>query len=1307
MCGVARKRDSWALRCRLDQSPVQPYRSRSTVGVAVNRIDAAEPVGQPGDQLAGNLDRRGRARHDMLASLVASKTIHAADGLPISERWDELAQALDQNQVLIVAGETGSGKSTQLPKLCLQLGRGVNGMIGHTQPRRIAARTIAERVAEELGVELGTAVGYSVRFTDRVNDQTLVKVMTDGILLAEIQRDRMLRRYDTIIIDEAHERSLNIDFLLGYLHQLLPKRPDLKLIVTSATIDTERFAAHFDAPVISVMGRTYPVEMRYRPYAIEPDDDRDQVQAVCDAVDELATVGAGDVLVFLSGEREIHDTADALRRNDRARPGGDVEVLPLYARLSAVEQHRIFQSHTGRRVVLATNVAETSLTVPGIRYVIDAGAARISRYSHRLKVQRLPIEPVSQASANQRAGRCGRVAPGVCIRLYAEEDFVTRPEFTEPEILRTNLASVILQMTALGLGDVAAFGFLDPPDPRAIRNGFAVLEELGAIGPADADNRRALTPLGKRLARLPVDPRLGRMVLEAERHGCIREVLVIASALSIQDPRERPTEHRQAADELHRRFAVEGSDFLALVKLWDYLRERQHELSSSQFRKLCRSEHLNYLRVREWQDLYSQLRQVAGTLGVRHGSEAGHPDRVHQALLSGLLSQIGMRDGTSRDYRGAHGSKFAIATGSALAKKLPKWVMAAELVETNRLWGRTVAAIQPEWAERLADHLAKRSYSEERWEARRGAAVVTERVSLFGLPIVSGRAIGLDRLDPELARELFIRHALVDGEWDTPHRFVADNRKLLDELRDLGDRVRRVDLIEDHHVVAFYDERIPGTVVSGRSFDQWWKQAKRTDPELLTMTRQRLAELRGAAARDLDPLHYPATWIQGDMALSVTYRFDPGADDDGVTVHVPIGVLNRISDNGFDWQVPGMRDQLVDALVRTLPKAYRRELMPAAETIAAAIARLPDAPTTEPIVVALGRALTEVSGVIVPAELLDLTAVAPHLRVSFSVEDAEGRQLGLAKDLDQLRAALNSRVRATVARATPIPERAGIVTWDVGDLPRTIDSTVDGVVVRGYPALVDDSDSVSLRVLTNAELQMRVMRGGVRRLLLLAVPVARRAAEQRLTDASRLTIAGSRFALDDLIRDCSSAVADRLIVENGGPVWTQAEFADLVRAARDHLAARTATALATVTQILSATHDVEQRLARLKADPVRASAEDALAQLDRLVRPGFIVASGEHRLTDIVRYVRGIERRLEKLPDDPRRDQQRLIEVHALEQRYSRLLRRLDRAAITPEVIEIGWMLEELRISVFAQALGTSFPVSPQRIIKALTAANG
>src|SRR5215213_10237232 len=817
------------------------------------------------------------ARQERWDALVGSGRLQYPDSLPITGRRDELLAAIRDHQVVVVAGETGSGKSTQLPKLCLELGRGVEGLIGNTQPRRVAARTIAERVADELGSSVGQDVAYSVRFDDRVREGTLVRVMTDGILLAELHRDRDLRRYDTLIIDEAHERSLNVDFILGYLSQLLPRRPHLKVSVTSATIDTARFARHFgrdgaDAPVVEVTGRTYPVEVRYRPYGDEIEgevDRRDQVQAISDACDELAAIG--DTLVFLSGEREIHDTADFLRRRDLR----DTEVLPLYARLSAQEQHRIFQPHRGRRIVLATNVAETSLTVPGVRYVVDTGTARISRYSRRLKVQRLPIEKISQASANQRAGRCGRVADGICIRLYAEDDFDARPEFTEPEILRTNLASVILQMISLELGDLAAFPFVEKPDTRAVGDGLALLNELGALDPG-----RKLTAVGRALSTLPVDPRLGRMLVEADRTGCLREVLVITAALSVQDPRERPVEQRQAADAQHARFDQDGSDFLAFLKLWEYVQERRDALTGNRFRRLLRDEFLHFLRIREWQDLHGQLRNAARNAGMTLNDVPADPDRVHLAVLSGLLSQVGLREAETREFLGARGAKFMIFPGSPLAKKPPRWVMAAELVETSRLWARTVARIQPEWIEPLAGHLVKRTYSEPHWSRKRAAAVATERVTLHGIPIVAGRTVDYGRIDPDTARELFIRHGIVEGDWDTRHAFFAANRALLDDVEELETRARRRDLVVDEDTLfAFYDARVPAEVVSGRHFDSWWKKARRRQPDLLDLTAE---FLKTEAAKAVDASAYPDAVEAGGLTLPLSYAFEPGRETDGI-----------------------------------------------------------------------------------------------------------------------------------------------------------------------------------------------------------------------------------------------------------------------------------------------------------------------------------------------------------------------------------------------------------------------------------------
>ncbi len=1198
--------------------------------------------------------------------------------LPITARRDELLATIRDHQVVVVAGETGSGKSTQLPKLCLELGRGGDGLIGHTQPRRVAARTIAARIADELGTALGDVVGYSVRFDDRVRDGTQVRVMTDGILLAELGRDPQLRRYDTLIIDEAHERSLNIDFLLGYLRRLLPQRPNLKLIVTSATIDTERFAAAFadrdgtPAPVVEVTGRTYPVEVRYRPIEVQ----RDQAEAIGDAVDELAASGPGDVLVFLSGEREIHDAADALRR--RFTTG--TEVLPLYARLSTGEQQRIFQAHAGRRIVLSTNVAETSITVPGVRFVVDTGVARISRYSRRLKVQRLPIEPISQASADQRAGRCGRLGPGVCIRLYTEDDLAARPEFTEPELLRTSLAAVILQMLALDLGDVATFPFIEPPDTAAIRDGFLLLEELGAIS-GDADDRR-LTRIGRKLARLPVDPRIGRMVLAAGEQGCVHDVLVIAAALSMRDPRERPVEQRQEADELHRRFDVPGSDLLSIVALWRYVREQQRQLSGNQFRKRCRAEYLNHQRVREWQDLFSQLRRVAGEVGLRVTNEEARPDDVHRAVLAGLLSHVGGRDQDGRQFRGARGSSFVIAAGSVLARRPPRWVMAAELVETDRLRARRVATITPDWIERAAGHLVRRSYGEPWWDADRGSAVTTETVTLYGLPIVTGRVVLLDRVDAADARAMFVRHALVDGEWDAPHAFLARNRAFRDGVGALEAKARRGGLLDDDRVEDFYDRRIPTDVTTGRRFDRWWRDQH--DTAQLDLTDDLVG---GGLVRSAD---YPDAWRQGDVAVPLTYRFAPGEPLDGVTAHVPLELLNRVTTDGFDWQVPGYRRALVDALVRTLPKDVRRTLIPMAETVDAAWDRLgsPSGRLIDALAVALQPS--------VPPGAFRPVDVPAHLKVNFVVADADGEVVDADDDLEAIRRRMAAAARAAVAAASPIAERTGLVSWDVGQLPAVV-AGAGGTL--GYPALVDEGVSVALRVTTNPDVQQRAMRGGVRRLLVLtAAPSA--ASVRRDLDRRRAGAVGTAgIPVDELAADAVLAAVDAVLDDAGELPWDEVAFTELQRRVRDEAGTIARRALETAADVLAAETRVRLRLAELTAEAARPVVDDAEAHLGRLLRPGFVASAGARRLPDVLRYVRGVEHRLERL--DVARDARRRAEVVPLEQRYAALSRA--GAAASTDLVEVGWLLEELRVSVFAQPLGTNVPVSATRVARALT----
>jgi ATP-dependent helicase HrpA len=1288
--------------------------------------------------------RAGRAEIERRRTLVPS--LEYPPDLPVSRRRDDLRAAIRDHPVVIVAGETGSGKTTQLPKICLELGRGVRGQIGHTQPRRLAARSVAERIAEEVRSPLGEAIGYTVRFTDRSGDDTLVKVMTDGILLAEIQRDRQLSKYDTIIIDEAHERSLTIDFLLGYLKQLLPRRPDLKVVITSATIDPEAFSRHFgNAPIVEVSGRTYPVEVRYRPLVItryEDDDDddgdeivRDPMQAMVDAVDELAQEPPGDVLVFFSGEREIRDAADALRRTV-AGEGGTTEIVPLYARLSAAEQHRVFQPHTGRRIVLATNVAETSLTVPGIRYVVDPGTARISRYSYRTKVQRLPIEPVSQASANQRKGRCGRLSDGICIRLYDEDDFESRPAFTEPEILRTNLASVILQMTSLGLGEVADFPFLDPPDPRQIKDGVALLHELGAIDPAQSDPAKRLTKLGRTLAQVPVDPRLARMLVEADRNGCLADVLVIVAGLSIQDPRERPTDHREAADQSHARFRDPRSDFLSYLNLWNHLIDRQRELSSSAFRRLCLREFLHHQRIREWQDLHGQLRQVLRGTGIHppnqpprdhargrfdtalRDDEDDAPlepvsdsvaERIHLSLLPGLLSQIGLKDGETREYLGARGARFQIQPGSALFRSTPRWVMVGELVETTRLWGRTAARIDPLWVERLAGHLVKRSYSEPRWEHRRAAAVATERVTLYGIPLVAARTVPYGRVDAELSRELFIRHALVEGDWRTQHRFFHENRKLLDDVEDLEDRARRRDiLVDDETLFDFYDQRIPADVVSGAHFDAWWKGARRERPDLLSFW---TSMLFSPQAPRISEEQYPTTWPLSpdsaagdegdDLDLAVTYQFEPGTAADGVTVHLPLGALNQVSDAQFEWQIPGLRQELVTELIRGLPKSVRRLLAPAPDRARAVLAELE--PGSEPLRPALERELAALTGVDVPPEAWDLTKLPDHLRITFAVED-DGQVLAEGKDLAALRERLRPKLRAAISDVVSAVERHGLTGWTIGELPRSIERTRSGLKVRAFPALVDAGTSVDVRVMDTPAEQRRQMRAGTRRLLMLQTPSPARAVLARLDNRQKLALAqaphGSPSALFD---DCLGGAVDALVDRAGGPAWDAVGFASLLRAVRASIDAEVSGVLATTATILSTARDVELGLRSTSSPALLGSLADLRAQLNALVYPGFVTATGAARLPDLVRYLQAMARRLEKLPERFDRDRVLMHQVTTVQEEYDAAVAALGAARRGDDDVQhVRWMIQELRVSLFGSGMRTAYPVSQQRVRRAI-----
>ncbi|CAI3800860.1 ATP-dependent RNA helicase HrpA [Pseudarthrobacter sp. MM222] len=1323
--------------------------------------------------------------------------------LPVSERREDLMAAIAANQVTIIAGETGSGKTTQIPKMCLELGLGENGLIGHTQPRRLAARTVAERIAEELGVEIGQEVGFQVRFTGEVSRSTKVKLMTDGILLAEIQRDKLLRKYAAIIIDEAHERSLNIDFILGYLKRILPQRPDLKIIITSATIDPQRFAKHFGSdeepsPIIEVSGRTYPVEVRYRPLSQpaagpaaddegipasddELEEDRDPLDAVCDAVDELALEAPGDILIFFSGEREIRDAAEALNgRIQSNRRLAGTEVLPLFARLSLQEQHKVFHPGNKRRIVLATNVAETSLTVPGIKYVIDTGTARISRYSHRTKVQRLPIERVSQASANQRSGRCGRVSDGIAIRLYSEEDFESRPLYTDPEILRTNLAAVILQMTAMGVArgpkDVENFPFVEPPDSRAINDGVTLLRELGALtaarpqeqadddagrpgrrpaGAAAGRNGGGLTAVGQQLAQLPVDPRLGRMIVESGRRGCVREVMILAAALTIQDPRERPTDKQQLAAEKHARFRDENSDFTGFLNLWNYIQEKQQELSSTQFRRLCRTEFINYLRVREWQDLFAQLRQLARPLGIsldntRLADPVGKHESIHISLLSGLLSHIGILDERKREYVGARGTRFAVFPGSALFKKSPTFVMSAELVETSRLWARVAAKFDPLWVEQVAPDLVKRSYSEPHWSKKMGSVMAHEKVTLYGVPIIPSRRINYGKVDPELSRELFIRHALVEGDWQTHHKFFHRNRALLHEIEELEARMRRRDiLVDDEALFEFYDARIGKEVVSERHFDKWWKEARQQDPALLDFDQ---ALLISEDADALDDSAYPQTLLHKGFELPLTYEFHPVAPgsppnpSDGVTAEVPVLFLNQLDDAAFRWLIPGQRVELVTALIKSLPKQVRKNFVPAPDVARQAVAALEADfdPATDELEPSLELVLRRIRGQVIPPHSWNWDAVPPHLRVSFRVVDPRGKVLDEDKDLSALQERLAPATRRAIAEslgATPgttapkagtqaggkggpsgpsrnagpdgravaangadavgstgFTEKSGLTDWTVGTVQRQVQGTVKGHTVTGYPALVDAGSSVALRLFQTSSEQEQAMRGGVIRLLALKVPPPDRYVLEHLNNTEKLTFSQNPHgSVSALIADCALAAIDKLTPAE--LPWDEASFKALYERVRAELIDTVFTVTAVVERILASTRRIDKQLKGTTSLALISALNDIKSQLEQLVYPGFVARTGYAQLSQLPRYLAAIEKRLEKLPTNLQRDAQHMAAVQALEDDYDDAV-----SALLPgrragaELTQVRWMIEELRVSLFAVELGTAYSVSEKRI---------
>ncbi len=1146
--------------------------------------------------------------------------------LPITDRRAELVDAIRSNQVVIVAGETGSGKSTQLPKLCLEAGRGTAGLIGHTQPRRLAARSIAERIADETDSDVGDFVGFSVRFNDRVGPRTVIRLMTDGILLNELQRDRRLSRYDTIIIDEAHERSLNIDFILGYLRQLLPRRPDLHVIVTSATIDVERFSRHFDdAPIIEVSGRTYPVEIRYRPYdgtndtaGNSPDGlPLSQPEAISEAVKDLIREGPGDILVFLPGERDIRETADELSALDLS----STEIFPLFARLSSAEQHKVFRPHRGRRIVLATNVAETSVTVPGIRYVVDPGTARISRYNTRTKVQRLPIEDISQASANQRAGRCGRIGPGICIRLYSEEDFDARDEFTEPEILRTNLASVILQMAALGLGDMSSFPFVEPPDNRGVADGIALLEELDALDPERHGTDDWLTPLGRELARLPVDPRFARMIIEAADHGALAEVLIIVAALSIQDPRERPTDSEAEADEAHRRFHHPTSDFVTLLKLWRHLQQERHELSGNQFRRACRRQFLNHNRVREWEDTRNQLEQTARELGYRTSGNRAKVEVIHRCLLAGLLSHIGMRLDDKRDgrrdggrgrnrprpteYQGARGARFRLGRESVLSGQPPPWVMVAELIETNRMWARMAAPIEPAWAEQLGPYLVKRSYSDPVWVAADGTAYTIERVTLYGLPVVDDRRRTVGSVDPALGRDLFIHHALVEGEWETRHRFAAHNTELRAEMAELESRARRDLVVDEQDLHGFFANRLPPDITSAAHFDRWWKDQRSETPDLLNLTPADVLRTDGPVVGVED---FPNRWTTDALDLELAYVHDGDSPLDGLSVHVPVEVLNQLDPQAFQWTVPGLRRPLLTHLIRSLPKDLRRELNPVADTVEAVLPELAIHAGQRSLPAALADVLGSRAGAVIDPASFDWDRVPDHLKPTFRILGDDRRLLAEGKDLPALRDLLSEHTRDAIAEISSEQSdliRSNITRWDFGDLPMRTTTAGPSHTITAYPALVDRGDSVEVQLLPDTDEQADAMWLGTRRLLRLGLPKPVRTLDRMLDTETKLAMTASPVQTRAAwYNDVIDAVLDRVISETGGPSWRAAGFGRLETAVDESYHDELVSAVETVADLVGRTSRLHGRFATVDSTgSLAVSIADARAHFDRLAYP--------------------------------------------------------------------------------------------------------
>lgn len=1377
--------------------------------------------------------RQKRPARTDTAQFLIPDSIHYPESLPVSGHREKIMEAIRQNQVVIIAGETGSGKTTQIPKMCLDLGLAEKGLIGHTQPRRLAARTVAERIAEELGQKIGQTVGYQVRFTSEVSNQSAIKLMTDGILLAEIQNDPLLRNYSAIIIDEAHERSLNIDFILGYLKRIMGQRPDLKIIITSATIDPQRFARHFspsfvpgvgivddslseeekqeaeeslpaDAPpIIEVSGRTFPVEIRYRPLTDQPseededaddgleDDDADPIDGILGAIRELAAEDPGDILIFFSGEREIRDAQDAITemvRTTRRIP--DYEVLPLFARLSMQDQTKVFRPSGRPRIVLATNVAETSLTVPGIKYVIDTGTARISRYSSRTKVQRLPIERISQASANQRSGRCGRVSDGIAIRLYSEEDFTSRPEFTDPEILRTNLAAVILQMTAIGvvntIADIEKFPFVQPPESRAINDGVNLLRELGALRQKSHNSRNQrgggrngrpatpLTPIGSMMAALPVDPRWARMIVEANKRGCAKEMMVLAAALTVQDPRERPTEHRGEADALHARYKDEKSDFSSFLLLWNFINEKQDELSSSQFRKMCHREYLNFLRIREWQDLFAQLREIGRSAKIhvsagRDINPAAHEIDIHKSLLSGLLSHIGLKDERARhEYMGARGTRFQIFPGSALFKKNPEWLVSAELVETSRLWARVNAQVEPEWIEEIGSHLVKKQYSDPHWSSAQGSVMAHEKVTLFGVPVIADRRVQFWRIDPVAARQMFIRSALVEGDWKTHHKFFARNQKALAEVEELEARLRRRDLrVDDQTLYDFYDARIPHNIYSERHFDKWWKDERTRNEHLLDFTPENLID---EDAADFDENEFPRTWSvatdSGELSLDLRYEYAPSvsiggvrssqAQTDGIAVQIPILFLNQLEKEQFEWMIPGLRTELVTALIKSLPKQIRKNFVPAPDVAKNAVLKLEKdfSPAQDALLDSLAIVLRRLRGVLVDPAAFNWDAVPDYLRFTFQVRNPQNKILGEGKDLEALKSSLQPQIRSALAASLgasadtfaamahmahqasnrapgsaaakaggapgkknaqqgqqPSRSQAGepavrevsnLTAWPEKDFPRKIERVIATQKVAGYPALVDEGTSVALRIFASEQEALQAQRRGVIRLLQLQVPSPIRYVSDHLSTQEKLVFTQNPHgSIDKLISDCTVAAVDMLTPATAP--FTKAEYDRVFQEVRAELIESVFAVTKLVAEILSEAAKVQKLIKKSTSLAVIHAMQDMKSQVENLVYPGFVAQTGYAQLQHVPRYLKAISYRIEKLGPQVNKDNQLMVSVQALEDEFDQAVKALPAGTAVPAELEhVGWMIEELRVSYFAQPLGTAYTVSEKRIRKAL-----